>query len=372
MNCPNCQTQTPDGYAFCAVCGKPLRGKELADVITDVSTLSEQLKVLNAKLEKKDQSLLEWETSQKIVDRLEKWSKSLAFFVGIPLVLLSVLVGKSLIDLRHIAESATRIVQPILKRAKQEANAAEATAAAAVQSSSKVQQQIDTTKGQVEGLSKETQSRVIAAEQLNTQIARSQKEVDDLHKKVVDQSLAVQQLQETSKTVKVEQNEQKLREMYPVYGAHFVVDSDGLDIDAKQKKQGSSYISLMLPRGAESAAVMGPKLKGIATIESELETEGNRVFIGGITLGARAGSSSTTIQPFSDNICGVIGGITGPCILYTSQQKRAGALALRKRFEAIENIPEAQIKLVDISKLDANTRELIETSGMDYFVEIKF
>jgi DNA-binding FrmR family transcriptional regulator len=377
MNCPNCQTQIPDdGYTFCPACGKRIQGKELDDVISDVSTLGEQVQALSEKLEKKDQSLLEWETSQKIVDRLEKWAKSLAFFAGIPVVLLlvtlSVIAGRSVNNLHDIAESAKSTIQPILDRAKQEANTAKATADAAAQSSSQVQQQINTTKGQVESLSKATQSRATATEQLNTQIARSQKEVDDLHRKVVEQSLAVQQLQNTAKTVKADQNEQKLLEMYPNYGTHYVVGSNGAVIDAKQKKQGSSYISLMLPRGVESAAVMRPKLKGIAAIASDLETEGNRVFIGNIGLNARAGASVAGIMGFSGNICGNIGVITGPCILYTSPQKKDGALALRKRFESIEDIPEAQIRLVDVSKLNADIRELIEISGIDYFVEIKF
>jgi hypothetical protein len=366
----------PDGHLFCGICGKRISSRGIEDLNADISDLNERFQLLTARLEKKDQTLLEWETSQKIVDRFEKWAKTLAFFTGVPIALvlltLSLIAGKSLTSLHEIAESAQSTIQPIIEKAKREALAAKSTADYAVQSSAQVQQQISDTRGQLQALAKAAQSRATVAEQLSGQIARSQQEVDELRKKVVDQSLAVERLENTSKAVKIEQNEQKLLEMYPNYGTHYVAGATGVGIDAKQKHLGSNYISLMLPLTANAAAVMRPKLKGIAALASDLEAQGDRLFIGSLSLNARGGTSVAGILGFSGNTCGIIGGISAPCILYTSQQKKEGAFRLRKQFESIENIPPTQIKLVDISKLNPDVRELIEISGMDYFVEIKF
>src|SRR5258708_8129596 len=123
MNCPRCNTPTPEGKNYCADCGAPLN-PSLAYLEDFVKTQIRES--LDAKF--KDQKLVELETSQAVVERVYGWSKLFAYFIAIPLALL--LVGFSIAGVRKYEDFTTLVhgaedqIKPRLEQAKAGAEAA--------------------------------------------------------------------------------------------------------------------------------------------------------------------------------------------------------------------------------------------------------
>lgn len=92
IECARCKAQNADGQKFCGDCGGPLDPaigaiKELMN-----STLRDQVHEI-IEQHYKDQKVVEIETTQAIVSRLSDWAKLFAFFVGIPIGLLLLILG---------------------------------------------------------------------------------------------------------------------------------------------------------------------------------------------------------------------------------------------------------------------------------------
>jgi hypothetical protein len=92
LKCSRCKASNPDGKRFCAECGGPLDPAFAAMKEFMSSTLREQVSdVLREHY--KEQKVIEVETSQAIATRFAEWAKLLAFFLGIPIALLLLLLG---------------------------------------------------------------------------------------------------------------------------------------------------------------------------------------------------------------------------------------------------------------------------------------
>jgi hypothetical protein len=92
IECARCKAQNADGQKFCGDCGGPLDPaigaiKELMN-----SALRDQVHEI-IEQHYKDQKVVEIETTQAIVSRLSDWAKLFAFFVGIPIGLLLLILG---------------------------------------------------------------------------------------------------------------------------------------------------------------------------------------------------------------------------------------------------------------------------------------
>jgi hypothetical protein len=92
MQCPSCQSENPPLARFCCSCAQPLDQASRAfrdDLDRTVSAKLDEL--LRAKY--KDQKLVDVETTELVVARVQSWAKLFAFFVGVPLFLILALFG---------------------------------------------------------------------------------------------------------------------------------------------------------------------------------------------------------------------------------------------------------------------------------------
>jgi hypothetical protein len=127
MNCPNCQTPSGEGKKFCADCGTPLdpqiRNMELFLKTQVEASLRDKFK---------DQKLVDIETSQAIAERLHGWAKMFAFFVGVPIALIVLLLGfagfAKYSDFKRLVASIEEQVKPKIEQAKSDAEQAQKTA----------------------------------------------------------------------------------------------------------------------------------------------------------------------------------------------------------------------------------------------------
>ncbi len=123
MNCPRCNTPSPEGKNYCADCGTPLNPSL---VYVEAFVKSQIKESLDARF--KDQSLVEIETSQAVVERIFGWSKLFAYFIAIPVAVL--LVGFSVAgitkyeDFKALVRGAEEQIKPRLEQAKASAETA--------------------------------------------------------------------------------------------------------------------------------------------------------------------------------------------------------------------------------------------------------
>jgi len=82
MECRHCQATNPDGKRYCGDCGAQLGAPSLQQEIA--TALKKHLK---------DQKVVEVELTEAIANRLTGWAKTLAYLIGIPLVLLGGALG---------------------------------------------------------------------------------------------------------------------------------------------------------------------------------------------------------------------------------------------------------------------------------------
>jgi hypothetical protein len=98
IECARCKAQSANGKKFCGECGNPLDAaspafKDLASSANPASpALRDQVHDI-IEQHYKDQKVVEIETTQAIASRLLDWAKLLAFFVGIPITVLLLILG---------------------------------------------------------------------------------------------------------------------------------------------------------------------------------------------------------------------------------------------------------------------------------------
>jgi TolA-binding protein len=90
LNCSNCAATNPNEALYCLQCGEPL-------------TASASARRRTAELREKKTK--EIELTEAVATRFTKWSKMLAGAIGVPLLLLSLLLGKSIMDARSVIET---------------------------------------------------------------------------------------------------------------------------------------------------------------------------------------------------------------------------------------------------------------------------
>jgi F0F1-type ATP synthase membrane subunit b/b' len=148
MNCPRCNTPSPEGKNYCADCGTPLN----ITLTYLEGFVTKQIKEsLDAKF--KDQKLVEMETAQAVVERVYGWSKLFAYFIAIPLALL--LVGFSIAGIRKY-EDFTGLVRGAEAQIKPRLEQANASSEAA-------KQQADEAQRKAEGARKTVESELKSA-----------------------------------------------------------------------------------------------------------------------------------------------------------------------------------------------------------------
>jgi hypothetical protein len=138
--CPKCKEPSQPGKRFCADCGAEIDPPANSDQIR--SLISEELE---AKF--KDRQFVGLETSVEIADRLKGWAKLFAFWAGIPLVLVVLILA--LLGFRTYSDFTSQITatkQQVDARAKtaiDQVKLAEDYARSTIDSSKAVQQDLD-------------------------------------------------------------------------------------------------------------------------------------------------------------------------------------------------------------------------------------
>jgi cell division protein FtsB len=92
IECARCKAQSADGKKFCGECGNPLDAAIPAFKDPASPVLRDQVHEI-IEQHYKDQKVVEIETTQAIATRLLDWAKLLAFFVGIPITVLLLILG---------------------------------------------------------------------------------------------------------------------------------------------------------------------------------------------------------------------------------------------------------------------------------------
>jgi len=92
IECARCKAQNADGQKFCGECGDPLDPATSATKDLPNSPLRDQVREIIAQ-HYKDQKVVEIETTQAVANRLLDWAKLFAFFAGIPVALILLILG---------------------------------------------------------------------------------------------------------------------------------------------------------------------------------------------------------------------------------------------------------------------------------------
>ena len=191
MNCPRCNTPSPEGKSYCADCGTPLN----PSLIYLQEFVKNQIKEsVDAKF--KDQKFVEMETSQAVVERIYGWSKLFAYFIAIPLALL--LVGFSIAgitkyeDFKTLVRGAEEQIKPRLEQAKASAEAAKEQADEAQHKAEEAKTIVESELRSASGVSDKVQTLSTKFSELEKQTSlqmrganeRADKQVTELDKKV--------------------------------------------------------------------------------------------------------------------------------------------------------------------------------------------
>ena len=127
MNCPLCNSPSEERKKYCADCGTPLDPQTtyLKSFVT-----SQVDQATNEKF--KDRRFVDIETTEAVVERIQRWAKLFGFFVGIPfglfLLWLAIAGFQNYRDFSKLVASIEEQVKPKIEQAKSDAEQAQKTA----------------------------------------------------------------------------------------------------------------------------------------------------------------------------------------------------------------------------------------------------
>ena len=161
MHCVECKTENPDGKRYCGDCGA-LLGRSLT------ATAMENLR---------DRKTVETEITEAVAERLHKWAKWFAFWAGIPLALLLVVLAflgfKSYSDFSAKVEVAKAEVVQKLDAARQSLGTLTKEIDAVKESGNRLTSEF-----------KELESQLAGAKALNQKVISVQKQLSTLQGQV--------------------------------------------------------------------------------------------------------------------------------------------------------------------------------------------
>jgi hypothetical protein len=121
VQCPNCGASSPDDKRFCSDCGALLDANFGAIKQYLDANLRREIQA-SLREDFRDQKLVQLETTEAIAEKLTSWAKLFAFFVGIPIFLAVTLFGwlglKSYSDFSKAVSDATGEISVALKEAQ--------------------------------------------------------------------------------------------------------------------------------------------------------------------------------------------------------------------------------------------------------------
>jgi len=368
MICQNCSSPNPEGQAFCGSCGHRLIPETIGSLSERLTKLERQQ--LDDARNKVNQGTLEIETAQNVAERVKTWTGRMLFFTGLPVgilaLALAVIFGKGDFDLHTIAANAKTSVNDLLDRARNEAASAESTARGALETSTQVDANIKATQQVVSNLKAAVDARSADVQQLGAKLASSREQLEALNNKMNAQEMQFAHMTEQVKAVQTSKSVEDIQTIYPIYGKHFARTTTGL-INAKAKPPGALYLALNLSL-TQTPVVSDAK---VADAETMLGDHKYTVTIGPVYTEARTANSTEDVGVGLDsNGCGtwVKPPSRPPCILYFRPALKNSALEVRDLVKVAQEIPLERIFYIDPAKLDAQQKELLDLSAIDFLV----
>ncbi len=201
MPCPRCNAPSSEGQHYCAACGVPL----VPQLLHMENLIRTQVQESIAS-QFKDKRLVDIETSQAIVERVQGWAKLFSYFVGIPLGLFLLWLGfmgfEKYTDFTALVKNAETQVKPRLEQAKasadeanrqaeeakQSAREAKTTISSELKSSSEVSKKVENLSAEFSELEKRTSSQMqSASKQVDTNVATLNKKIDEATANIAEQ-----------------------------------------------------------------------------------------------------------------------------------------------------------------------------------------
>jgi hypothetical protein len=226
MNCPHCNTPSQEGKKYCADCGTPL-DQQTAYLKAYVTS-----RVGEAVEEKfKDRRLVDIETSQAVVERLQGWAKLFAFFVGIPVALFLIVLGiagfQKFSDFSKLVASVEDQIRPKIEQAKADTELAQKTAreakgeaedskniietatteakkqlGSASELAKNVDKNVKALSDKISGVEQETSDKMTASSQrIEARVAELNQKFDDTSKRMSEQEQKLASTDELVKTL---------------------------------------------------------------------------------------------------------------------------------------------------------------------------
>lgn len=359
QKCQKCGADVLDEYRYCGRCGSSLVPVTLEGLSAWLATLESRLDA-QTKLIAQDQRVVEVETAERIEKRLQERLKTFLYWGGIPIGIVVLVLGAVLSVVYVITGSKIENLHDLADQAESR--------------SVELGKQIDSAKSKVAELQISVAPRVEAVQQLERAIKQSQSEVSELQARIAQQSHAVQQLRQQYEVAVTNKNSADVTQIYPVLGGSRVVKGNGIPfIDGKNKKPQDVYLTLLLsiPSPALSNAKAVEEFKDdVVHLETELQSAGVTVFLGGIGLYAvsDSGTSSVGIYWMGENSCAELAKISLPCVMYFRQNLRERVLKLKPLLDTVQPIPDGNVQYVAPGSLLPGQQELVSKSGLDIAV----
>jgi polyhydroxyalkanoate synthesis regulator phasin len=333
MTCPNCSSDVPNDDAFCGKCGFKVKvGK---------GDLDRRLALIEKEYSSRDQRLLELETVEHVMDRIQSRVTRFSFFAGIPLsiamIALLVIFGKGAYTLEDIASKARNSIEPLVTETKTRAEDTKSTVA-------QMQQQLKPAQEEIVHLRGQTAIAMGDVKQLDARLKISQLDIDALTARVNSENQRVTQLSQQLKNVETQKNVTKVR-------------------DPKAKKPGATWVVLSVSSTIPTDRITAAK---VAELQQSLESSGFIVFSGWVSLYKSTGRTSTGTGPsFNEASCLELANIHPPCILYLREDLRDKAEQAQQLVNGTRTIPSDRLIF---PKLPGAIPQLIEKSAIDLVI----
>lgn len=368
--CPNCRSAIPADSSFCNKCGHKLGDATITSLDGRLTELEWQV-TAHLRERSTKQDYLEIDTAAKVVERVKKWTTVFLYFAAVPLgiliLVLAVVFGKGVLDLRKVASSSKESVEATLEQARGVAQDAKVTADDALTKSKRMNAEVNETQAAVSKLKDQVNSRLAEVEKLGGSVKSSQAQVEALKNSVDTQTKAVHFLSDAVTAVKNAKSTSDIINRFPILGSHMAGGGSGW-IDPKQKLAGKTYALLSL------VITQHPTFKAevVAEAKTALENNAYNVFLDFVSV--YAGSPTTSNQPIgiplnADSCTRWMQPPSqAPCILYFHSDLKNSAAKARDLVKAVQIVPDARIQYVDPKTLTEDQRELLGLSHMDVVI----
>jgi hypothetical protein len=360
--CPNCKNEVSGRY--CSHCGTKCVPETLDDWTARLVALETRFK---------DQEVVAVETAEMIASRLFKWTKmfagSAATLITLVFIFFTVITYGRISDLRQLAASAHRNIEPIIDTARQEATNAKISADTALRSSREVTELVADNQASERDIQSHIEHQTAAINQNQKDISAAQAQISSLQRSVAEESDTIQQLHQAFEKVSSDKLVDTIDSRYPAFGHHEVWSRTKGYIDLSKKKAGDVYVGIDLWI-ADSFIKPPFSEQQFATVVSTLQDQRNfSVFLWGFDLQAVTQNGGVAnIETMAGGSCGLFADMSAPCLLYFRPALKDQALKLKPIIAGAQSISDNQIRYIAPDTLTPSRKELVTKSGVDIMI----